>query len=347
VRLDAPVLTTPSARGIVCETHALAMGFDVLRGSTAAANALLCEADAVIVLGAKLGHNGSAGGLLEIARQKIVRVDTSAAVLEATYPAAHALEMDVASFLARPEAQDVKRSAWSSSAVAAARAAMRTNEPMSETTLAGVPAADFFAALSEALPGDARLVTDTGLHQVMTRRHVDVTSAGGLLMPSDMQSMGFGLPAAIAARLADPSRPVVALIGDGGLRMTGFELATAVRERVALTLIVSNDGCLNQIRMQQIREFGVASGTELGLLDVGAFAAAVGADYRYAGSPGALDVQVRSAIADGRVTLIEVPAGDTTAIRAGALKARAKGAVRAALGQGIGARFKALISGRR
>ena len=233
----------------------------------------------------KLGHNGSAGGLLEIAREKIVRVDASAAVLEATYPASHALAMDVAAFLARPEAQDLQRSAWGSDELSAARAAMRTNEPISEISIAGVAAANFFAALAEALPRDVRLVTDTGLHQVMLRRHLDVKTPGGLLMPSDMQSMGFGLPAAIAARFADPSRPVVALIGDGGLRMTGFELGTAVRERIALTVIVVNDGCLNQIRMQQLREFGASSGTELGQLDVGAFADTIGSGYQYAGAP--------------------------------------------------------------
>ena len=61
----------------------------------------------------------------------------------------------------------------------------------------------------EALPATARLVTDTGLHQVMARRHFDVLAPGGLLCPSDFQSMGFGLAAAIAARLADPSRPAL------------------------------------------------------------------------------------------------------------------------------------------
>ena len=344
-RLNAPVLTTPSARGLIDETHALAMGFDVLRGTAGAANALLGRSDTVIVLGAKLAHNGSAGGLLEIGREKTVRVDTSAAVLDATYPAARALEMEVESFLARPEARDLKQSAWAPRELAAARAAMRTIEPIREPAIAGASAESFYAALAAALPADARLVTDTGMHQVMTRRHFDVKAAGGLLMPSDLQSMGFGLPAAIAARLAEPSRDVVALIGDGGLRMTGFELATAVREGVALTLIVFNDGCLNQIRMQQLGEFGVACGTELGPLDLGAFAAAVGADYQFAGAPDSLSFHLGSGIGRRGVTLIEVPVGDTAAIRAGAFKARAKGVVRAAMGQGIGARLKALIPG--
>jgi thiamine pyrophosphate-dependent acetolactate synthase large subunit-like protein len=97
--------------------------------------------------------------------------------------------------------------------------------------------------------------------------------------------------------------------------------------------------------MQQLREFGVTSGTELGPLDIGAFARAIGAGYQYAGTPEALEL--RPAIADGGVTLIEVPAGDTAAVRTVALKARAKGTIRAALGEGIGARVKALISGRR
>ncbi len=344
-RLGAPILTTPSARGLVPETSPLAMGFDVLRGRLDAANRLIASADAVLVLGAKLAHNGSAGSRLVLAAERTVRVDTSAAALDATYPAAHRLAMDVAAFLARPEALEVAGSAWSATDLAEARAMLRSPEPRHEPRIAGVNAVEFFAALRAALPDDARLVTDTGLHQVMARRHLDITGPGGLLMPSDFQSMGFGLPAAIAARLADPSRPVVAMIGDGGLRMTGFELATAVRERLPLTLVVLNDGYLNQIRQQQLADHGVASGTELGPLDVAAFADAVGASYVLADTPHGLATALGGSLHAAGVTLVEVPVGDTPAIRAAALKARAKGAARATLGNGVSARLKALVRG--
>jgi acetolactate synthase-1/2/3 large subunit len=348
-RLGAPVLTTPSARGIVPETSPLAMGFDVLRGGVDGANALMAAADAVLVLGAKLAHNGSAGGRFVIDTGKLVRVDSSAEVLGATYPASCALRMDVGAFLARPEARQVARGRWSADALANAREAMRPGADALEPMIAGVDAAVFFAALRAALPPDARLVTDTGLHQVMARRHLDIAAPGGLLMPSDLQSMGFGLPAAIAARLTDPSRPVVALVGDGGLRMSGGDIATAARERVALTVLVIDDGCLGQIRMQQLAEHGAASGTELGTFDVAAFADAMGAAHIRVDQPDQLaDVLAGCLAGNARtsVNLVTVPAGDTPAIRVRATRARAKAMARRSLGAGMAARLKRLLRGR-
>lgn len=343
--LGVPIITTPSARGIVDECDELAMGFDVLRGTTEAVNTLLDRADAILVLGAKLAHNGSAGARLRLPRRKLVRVDTSRRALDTVYPAAHALEMDVGAFLASTEFRRFRKSRWNGAEVAAARRAIRQNAAASEPFIAGVEPARFFAALGDRLPARARVVTDTGLHQVMLRRHLEVASPGGLLMPSDLQSMGFGLPGAIAAGLADPSRPVVAVIGDGGLRMMGFELATAVREGVSLTAIVFVDGCLNQIRMQQLGEFGAASGTEIGKLDLCAFADTVGARYASTATPAEVAALVAECAAADGVTLIEVPVGDTPSIVARAMTTRVKGAARATLGEGISARIKALIRG--
>jgi thiamine pyrophosphate-dependent acetolactate synthase large subunit-like protein len=340
-RIAAPVLTTPSARGIVPETGPLAMGFDVLRGTLAEANRLIEKADAILVLGAKLAHNGSAGAGLLLPAARCIRVDTSAEALAATYPAAHALPMSVRAFLDR--APPIARSAWSPDELAAARQAMRTPDSRNEPRIAGAASAAFFARMRAVMPVDTRLVTDTGLHQVMARRHLDFTMPGGLLMPSDFQSMGFGLPAAIAARLADPSRPVVALLGDGGLRMTGFEIETAVRARVTLTVVVFNDGSLNQIRQQQLSEFGAASGTDLGPLDLSAFALTVGANYALADTPDALAAAMTASLAAERVDLIEVPVGDTTAIRTSTLIARARTTARAAVGDGLKARLKTLL----
>lgn len=226
-RLHAPILTTPSARGIVSEASHLSMGFDVLKGTLAAANALLARADLVLVIGAKLAHNGSAGSGLTIPHDITIRIDTSAEALRETYPASLTLEMEAGAFLAAAAARANTRSHWSNAEIAAARAAISAPLPQAEPLVAGSDPATFFAALANALPAGIRFVTDTGQHQVMTRRHLPVITPRGLLIPSDFQSMGFGLPAAIAASLAEPLRPTVALIGDGGLRMMGFEIATA------------------------------------------------------------------------------------------------------------------------
>ena len=329
---SAPVVTTPSARGVVAESSQLAMGFDVLKSAMRAVNALLGEADRIIVLGAKLGHNGSAGFGLALPPEKLIRIDTCARSLEAVYPASQSLRMDVGDFLSHPDAQSCPPSNWAASEIAAHRSAIRTPSALAEPRIAHAIPTEFYAALRRALPAETCLVTDTGMHQVTTRRHYEVLHPRSLLMPSDFQSMGFGLPAAIAARLADPSRPVVAVVGDGGFRMTGFDLAIAVRDKIPLTVLLLNDASLNQIRLQQLSEFGSASATDLGEVDFEDFASSVGAAFEFAASPQDLVACLAKSIASPGVTLIEVPVGDSAAIRVGAAKARVKGIARRAIG---------------
>jgi thiamine pyrophosphate-dependent acetolactate synthase large subunit-like protein len=157
-----------------------------------------------------------------------------------------------------------------------------------------------------------------------------VRQAHGLLLPADLQSMGFALPSAIAAKLAAPSRPVVALVGDGGALMSGLELAVAVRERLALTVIVFNDGYLNQIRMQQLQSSGQGHGVALPVISFKGLADAVGARY-VAGDAATLE-SVGHATRSTGVTLIEVAVRDSASVVTAAARSRAKAVARSALG---------------
>jgi acetolactate synthase-1/2/3 large subunit len=182
--------------------------------------------------------------------------------------------------------------------------------------------AGFFSALRKALPAESCLVTDSGLHQVLARVHFKVTAPRGLLVPSDFQSMGFGLPAAIGAKLAAPRRPVVALIGDGGMAMSAMELLTAVREGIPLTVIVFNDGALGQIRLQQLSAFGVPHATALLNPDFAGLAESLGVNYYLL--EGNAEHVLRRVLTTSGVSLVEVRVGDSTAIHL----RRAQGAAR-------------------
>jgi acetolactate synthase-1/2/3 large subunit len=189
--------------------------------------------------------------------------------------------------------------------------------------MGGQSAAEFVRELRDLLPRDAVLVTDSGLHQIVARRHFEVRAPGGLLVPADLQAMGFGLPAAIAAKLAAPERTVVALVGDGGFAMGGLELATAVREGLDLMVVVCSDGHLGQIRLQQLGEYGSTHGTMLPEMDCAAVAEAVGAGYvRTDAGLG----QVPPDAWRGGVWLVDVPVGDSR----GTLGRRIRGGVRRA-----------------
>jgi acetolactate synthase-1/2/3 large subunit len=337
--LGAPVVTTASGRGVLPEDHPLALGFDLVRSTAETASVLFQEADLVLALGCKLGASGSAGFRLGLSQERLVRVDTCPRSLEDNYPASLGILADAGAFLVSvtPAVRRLRHdgSTWSPDELAAWRKRLRTGSDSPEPVVQGVrppTSAAFFSALRAALPRDGIVVADSGLHQTLLRRHFDVLANRGLIFPSDFQSMGYGLPAAIGARLAEPARPVVAVIGDGGFAMSGLELLTAVRERIPITVVVFVDGALNRIRLEQLARYGHSADVDLLAPDFAGLAAALGA--RYLRCDGDAERVLRGAIGSGEVTLIEVPVGDSPAIHLSRLKGLAKGAARRALGPG-------------
>jgi acetolactate synthase-1/2/3 large subunit len=120
--------------------------------------------------------------------------------------------------------------------------------------------------------------------------------------------MGFGIPVAIGARLANPGRQVVLVIGDGGMALAGLELLTAVREGLDLTVVVFNDGQLGSIRRQQIRTVGRTHGVAVRGPDFAAFASAIGAGYRRLEAD--LQGSIGASLASPGVNILDVPMAD-------------------------------------
>jgi acetolactate synthase-1/2/3 large subunit len=168
-----------------------------------------------------------------------------------------------------------------------------------------------------------------------------VLNPRGLLFPADFQSMAFGLPAAIGARLAQPQRAVVALIGDGGFAMTGLELRTAVRLRLPLPVIVFDDRALGLIRLDQLLSYGRAHATEFAPLDYAAMAQAIGCAHAYADCESVESVLAAAYRRNGP-TLIVVPAGDAPALKRAARRHRIHQTVRALLGERLTATLRAM-----
>jgi acetolactate synthase I/II/III large subunit len=332
-KLGAPVVATRSARGVIPEDHPLAMVFGFGEIGVRCLNTLLDRSDLILAVGCKLSHNGTYGFKLHFAKEKLIHVDGSEDVLNANYPARLAVRSDGDAFLqalakAEPVWQ-VRQSKWSTDELAAGKRSRTATSNLPEPRVQGVnppTPATFFAALNEALPPNSCLVTDSGLHQVLATRHFRVQQSRGMVIPSDFQSMGFGLPGAIGAKLSDPQRTVVALIGDGGLAMSGMELVTAVREKIPLTVIVFNDGALGQIRLQQISSYGHSYATELRTPDLALFAEALGAKYVHL-MGNAMEC-LRDVVTGGGVTLLEVSVGDVTALQAVRVKGLARQAAR-------------------
>jgi acetolactate synthase-1/2/3 large subunit len=330
-----PIVTTPSARGIVPEDNRLVLGFDSLRGHTPTLNAFLAKADLIVGLGCKLGHNGSAGFELRLPPETFVHVDAAPHVVNANYDAALSIVADVNVAVAALEVPRAPAE-WTIEEIASCRTAVRAATDDAEPKIVAATSmrpAEFFAWLRTALPRDTIVVTDSGLHQILTRRYYDVLSPRGLICPSDFQSMGYGLPAAIGAKLAAPDRPVVAVVGDGGFLMSGMDMLAARREQVPILVMVFNDGHLNQIRLHQWSDYGRAHAVDLLNPDYAALAGAFGVGYLRFGDCDEADIA--HALRGPGPTLLEVVVRDSADMYRLPAIARAKAAVRRGTPRGI------------
>jgi acetolactate synthase-1/2/3 large subunit len=212
-------------------------------------------ADLVLLLGARLGENPSQGyALLDIPapRQRLVHVHPGPEELGRAYAPALAIEATPGAFLdaaaALPTAPDRGRAA----AAHADYLAWSEPPPADEDA----PFVDLFgvvAHLRAALPPDATLTNGAGNYATWAHRFHRYRGFESQLAPTS-GSMGYGLPAAIAAKLRHPARPVVCLAGDGCFQMTMQEFGTAAETGAAVVVLVIDNGLYGTIRMHQERE---------------------------------------------------------------------------------------------
>ena len=107
------------------------------------------------------------------------------------------------------------------------------------------------SALADAEHGDAVIVTDVGQNQMFGARYSRFNSTRSFITSGGLGTMGFGLPAAIGAKLGMPGREVVAILGDGGFQMTIQELGTIKQEQLGLKIVVLNNSYLGMVRQWQ------------------------------------------------------------------------------------------------
>lgn len=139
-----------------------------------------------------------------------------------------------------------------------------------------------------ACPEPTIATTDVGSHKLLVGQGWLTHSPRSVLMTNGLSAMGFGLPAAIAAKLTFPSTPVIALIGDGGFAMTATELSLAAARGLGLAVVVFVDGSLNRIELKQSALGYPSTATRIEDTDLVTLAAALGCDGARAESVGEL-----------------------------------------------------------
>ena len=327
-RRGAAVVATTSGRGVVAEDDPRVLSVDGPGRDVETLNAFLDHADLVVALGAKLSENGSQGFRLRLDPRRLVRVDQDPRVLGANYPASLVIQAAVTATVREVERRNPTSGAgshgWSVAELDAWRRRLdEAPDPWAghlkirHGTPSDLPS--FVRRIRDALPRDAVVVTDSGRHQMVVRRHLTVTAPRSLLIPSDFQSMGFGVPAAVGARMAMPHRPVLAVVGDGGLAMTGLELLSAVRAGLTLPVLVFSDGELGLIRDQQVTAWGREVGTRTRPFSPKALADAAGARHRVL--RGNLRDAMEGLMEEPSVTVAELPVVRTSSGRSHGIRA--------------------------
>jgi len=184
--------------------------------------------------------------------------------------------------------------------------------------------------LSDQLPQDAIITNGAGNYAAFLHRYYRFRRFGTQLAPTS-GSMGYGLPAAIAAKLEHPDRTVICMAGDGCLQMTVNELSTAAQHGAAIIVIVANNGQYGTIRMHQERSYpGRVSGTALANPDFAALACAYGGHGERIGRQEDFADAFQRAHASGRLAVLELVL-DPEALSTGATLSETRTAGEAAL----------------
>ena len=118
-------------------------------------------------------------------------------------------------------------------------------------TKAGLTMGEVLKEINNQSNGKAAIVSDVGQHQMIACRYAKFTKSRGNITSGGLGTMGFALPAAIGAKMASPSREVVAVIGDGGYQMTIQELGTIFQTKSAVKIVVLNNDFLGMVRQWQ------------------------------------------------------------------------------------------------
>jgi acetolactate synthase-1/2/3 large subunit len=282
--MRVPVVSSWRRGDVFPNDNPLYLGMTGL-GSPASVRTRLEEADALLVLGCRLGEMTTFGYRIPGSSTHWAQVDLEPRGGSSPHRPEIVMAADVAAFL-RVAQRVLARAAFDAVTLDERTAANAVDREAYETASIvdaepwdgpGVHPGRVVATLARVLPPEAILTTDAGDFGTWAARGYRFHRPGTFL-GSTAGPMGYGLPAAIGAVLARPGRLGVALAGDGGFAMTMAELETAVRERAHVVTIIFDNGRYGTIwRRQQQRGNGAGVATELGPVDFAAVAEACGA----------------------------------------------------------------------
>ena len=302
--LDGYLVTTVAAKGVLAETHPANLGVSLPYPPT---QAMIAAADVVIAAGTELSETDVYTTTQLPIAAPLVRIDVDPQKLGDHFGAAVRIQADATLTLERLAAGVQARTGWRTASGPASAFRSRIEQGFdfhSQGRLAALQ------ALRAALPSDGVVFSDMTQIAYLGNYAFAAERPGLWFHPSGYGALGFALPAAIGAKLAQPTRAVVALAGDFGWQFTHQELMSAVELDLTVPIVVWNNEALGQIR-DDMQAAGIAPIGVVGRNpDFTAIASACGAAAVRVRNPNALRRELSHALLRPGPTLIEAIAAD-------------------------------------
>jgi acetolactate synthase I/II/III large subunit len=309
--LDAPVATTYMGKGAIGDDHPLAAGSGC---DETALQELLSGADVLLCVGTELGAETTGQYGLRLSGQ-VIHLDAAPERIGVTYPAMALVgdaKLTLMALVAELSPHPERPPSDTAARVGELRARIRSGLEGQER---GVELA-LLATIEDALPADAITVWDMTILGYWAAAHLRLGAGQQFHYPLGSGTLGYAWPAAIGAAVAHPDRPVLAVVGDGGVQYALAELGTAAQHQVAAKLLVVDDGGYGILREYQDDQFGHTTAVELPGKDIAAIAAAFGLPVRTA-VPADLSQQLRWALDQAGPAVVVLGATIASALATG------------------------------
>lgn len=247
-KANLPATMTLMALGILPKAHPLSLGMLGMHGARST-NFILQESDLLIVMGARFDDRAIGKTELFCPNAKIIHIDIDRAELGKIRPPQRAIQGDVGEVLEQliPLIEAQPRHQW-----------RRLTDNLQQEFPGCIPAAGdprshygLINAVAACVDDSAIITTDVGQHQMWTAQAYPLNHPRQWLTSGGLGTMGFGLPAAIGAALANPDRKVLCFSGDGSLMMNIQEMATAAENNLEVKIILMNNQALGLVYQQQ------------------------------------------------------------------------------------------------
>ncbi len=318
-RANVPFVTTPRAKGLISERHPLSLRNAGMAASLWARRYTAEPVDLCVVMGTDLDDTSQGPTRYVGAEGRLVHVDLDARVFGRNLPTAMGLTCDTGRFATMlcEELEPLPTNC--------AGTELLTEVKRGSPFDVEEPGADFavpirphrlLAELEATLGEETRFVTDIGEHMLFCLHYLTAKSRDAFHVQLNLGSMGSGIAGAVGLGLADRSRRVVCIAGDGGMQMSGMEALVAVREQLPILFVVFNDGRYNMVHHGMRQIFGEASQYATPHIDFAAWARSFGLPGVVIRDPDELaSAPVRELLARKGPALIDARIDKSTRIR--------------------------------